>query len=366
MMFDIDSIKNVTDIRDLEESLNLDERMVEQLHALCDIFPMSVTKYYLSRIDWSDEEDPIRKMSIPTIFEADLSGTFDTSGEKSNTVCRGVQHKYDQSALILTTNRCFMYCRHCFRKRLVGRVDDEVVENIDAVIEYIRKHTKLTNAILSGGDALALSTTTLDRYLSALSKISHIDLIRIATRAPAVYPMRIYRDKELLACLKKYSYRKKIYVVTQFNHPKEITWNAIKAIRALLDCGVIIKNQSVLLRGVNDSPAILGSLMRKLTAWGVVPYYVFQCRPVSGIKNIFQVPISEGIEIIEGAKAMQNGQGKCFKYCMSHPKGKIEIVGKLEDGQTIFKFHQAKNSQDCGLIFTKELSTDATWLPDAL
>ena len=95
-------------------------------------------------------------------------------------------------------------------------------------------------------------------------------------------------------------------------------------------------------------------------------YYIFQCRPVSGVKNIFLVPFSEGYDIVEGAKAMQSGQGKCFKYCMSHPKGKIEIIGKLNDESMVFKFHQAKNNRDCGRAFIKKLSKDAAWLPDEL
>ena len=162
-------------------------------------------------------------MSIPTFLETDMSGEFDTSDEESNTVCQGVQHKYTESALILTTNRCFMYCRHCFRKRLVGRSDEEIAGNLESVVNYIREHTELTNVILSGGDAFTLPTCIIKHYLDVLSRMKHLDLIRIATRSPAVYPMRIYMDEELLACLKKYSGKKQLYVVTQFNHPREIT-----------------------------------------------------------------------------------------------------------------------------------------------
>ena len=366
MTWSKDLIENITDIGELEAKLRFDRRLTQQMRELCEKFPMSVTRYYLSLIDWSDTDDPIRRMSIPTFLETDMSGEFDTSDEESNTVCQGVQHKYTESALILTTNRCFMYCRHCFRKRLVGRSDEEIAGNLESVVNYIREHTELTNVILSGGDAFTLPTCIIKHYLDALSRMKHLDLIRIATRSPAVYPMRIYMDEDLLACLKKYSRKKQLYVVTQFNHPREITPEATAAIRALLDCGVVVKNQTVLLKGVNDSPGVLGSLLRKLTACGTVPYYIFQCRPVSGVKNIFQVPFSEGYDIVEGAKAMQSGQGKCFKYCMSHPKGKIEIIGKLNDGSMVFKFHQAKNNRDCGRAFIKKLSKDAAWLPDEL
>ena len=131
----------------------------------------------------------------------------------------------------------------------------------------------------------------------------------------------------------------------------------------LLECSVAVKNQTVLLKGVNDDPVVLGTLLRKLTAHGVVPYYVFQCRPVVGVKSSFQVPISQGYDIVEGAKAMQNGQGKCLKYCMSHSRGKIEIAGKLEDGSMLFKFHQAKYDCDASRIFIRKL-TEETWIPD--
>lgn len=232
MTWSKDLIENITDIGELEAKLRFDRRLTQQMRELCEKFPMSVTRYYLSLIDWSDTDDPIRRMSIPTFLETDMSGEFDTSDEESNTVCQGVQHKYTESALILTTNRCFMYCRHCFRKRLVGRSDEEIAGNLESVVNYIREHTELTNVILSGGDAFTLPTCIIKHYLDVLSRMKHLDLIRIATRSPAVYPMRIYMDEELLACLKKYSGKKQLYVVTQFNHPREITPEATAAIRA--------------------------------------------------------------------------------------------------------------------------------------
>lgn len=160
MTWSKDLIENITDIGELEAKLRFDRRLTQQMRELCEKFPMSVTRYYLSLIDWSDTDDPIRRMSIPTFLETDMSGEFDTSDEESNTVCQGVQHKYTESALILTTNRCFMYCRHCFRKRLVGRSDEEIAGNLESVVNYIREHTELTNVILSGGDAFTLPTSS--------------------------------------------------------------------------------------------------------------------------------------------------------------------------------------------------------------
>ena len=209
-----------------------------------------------------------------------------------------------------------------------------------------------------------LPTRTVVHYLETFSRIAHLDLIRIATRMPVVYPMRITKDRSLLKALTYYGGQKQIYIVTQFNHPRELTPEARAAVRAMLLCGLPVKNQTVLLRGVNDSPQTLGRLLRELTACGVTPYYVFQCRPVSGVKSTFQLPLSEGYDIVEAAKAVQNGQGKCLKFCMSHPKGKIEIAGKFSDGVLVFKFHQAKNDEDAGRTFVKSITKDTAWLPD--
>ena len=259
-----------------------------------------------------------------------------------------------------------MYCRHCLRKRLVGSSDEEIASSFHKVIDYIHDHKEISNVILSGGDALMLPTEMLSRYLSAFAEMEHLDLIRIATRIPVVLPERITEDSELQEALRAYGERKQIYVVTQFNHPRELTEESAAALRILRECGTVVKNQTVLLKGVNDDAAVLGSLLRRLTACGAVPYYVFQCRPVTGVKSSFQVPFSRGYDIVEEAKAMQNGQGKCLKYCMSHPRGKIEIAGKLEDGAMLFKFHQAKHNHDAGRIFTRKLPKEETWLPDSL
>ena len=353
---------NITDIDQLAPALGLSEGEREGLRELLAHYPMSIPRYYLSLIDPNDPEDPIRKMCVPAFTEFDPEGAFDTSGEAENTVVPGVQHKYRESALVLTTNRCAMYCRHCFRKRLVGLADEEILNGFGEVIAYVRAHEEITNVILSGGDALMLPTATLERYLDALTQIPHLDLVRIASRMPVVYPMRVFEDEKLLGALKRYTQKKQLYLITQFNHANELTVQARAGIRALLKAGVVIKNQTVLLRGVNDTAAALGKLLRGLTAFGITPYYVFQCRPVTGVKSNFQVPLLEGCAIVEGAKAMQSGQGKCFKYCLSHPTGKIEIIGALSKGRMLFKYHQARRPEDAGRMFIQPLAPGEGWL----
>ena len=354
---------NVTEASELKELMHLSDEEVKKMEQILDMFPMTITKYYLSLINWDDPEDPVRKMCIPRIEEFDMTGTFDTSGEAENTVVPGLQHKYGQTVLMLSTNRCAMYCRHCFRKRLVGISEDETAGNFDEMADYIKAHEEINNILVSGGDAFLNNNNIIRHYLEVLSEIDHLDLIRFGTRTPVVLPSRIYDDPELLNILETYNKKKQIYVVTQYNHPNELTEESRKAIDALMTRGIVVKNQTVLLRGINDSSQVMGELLRKLTQWGIVPYYIFQCRPVSGVGTQFQVPLKEGYRIVDGAKQMQNGQGKCVRYAMSHVTGKIEILGEL-DGKMLFKYHQAKYPKDSCRIFTQEVGDDQAWLED--
>lgn len=329
-------------------------------------YPMMITPYYLSLIDPADPRDPIARMCIPSEDELSPGGSFDTSGESSNTRQEGVQHKYRQTALILSTNVCAMYCRHCFRKRLVGLSDEELNKQADEAAAYVRAHPEITNVLISGGDALMNPNRVIERYLEAFSAIPGLDLIRFGSRVPVTFPQRICEDEELLALFARYAGRKPLYLVTQFNHPREITPQSVAAVRAFQERGVQVRNQTVLLRGVNDSAEALGLLLRRLTQIEVVPYYVFQCRPVTGVKGRFQVPFREGARIVDEAKAMQNGIGKSVRYAMSHPRGKIEILGETEPGLMLFKFHQNKDPADSARIFTAAVTRESAWLDEAL
>lgn len=358
----IELLKNITRVEDLNLYLNLTEDEKVKMNEILERYPMSITPYYLSLVDFNDPNDPIKKMCIPSLEEIDLSGSFDTSGEADNTIITGMQHKYKQTVIVLSTNHCAMYCRHCFRKRLVGLSDEEIAKHFEDMLEYVKEHEEINNILISGGDSFLNSNKKIKKFLDALCDIPHIDIIRFGTRIPVVYPERITRDNELKEILSKYGEKKQIYVVTQFNHPREVTDEASDAIKYLKEAGVIIKNQTVLLKGVNDDSKVLGDLLKKITSRGIIPYYIFQCRPVTGVKNQFQVPLKEAIDIVEGAKNLQNGQGKCFKYCMSTVRGKIEIVGKIDDNKIIFKYHQAKYEEDRGRVFIEEVDENQTWI----
>ena len=205
-------------------------------------------------------------------------------------------------------------------------------------------------------------------FVAAIATLLQLYPIRrFGSRLPVTLPERIYGDAELLDMFAEYSKKKTLIVVTQFNHPRELTEKAALAVRSLLERGIQVRNQTVLLRGVNDSGEVLGELLSGLTRIGVSPYYIFQCRPVTGVKGRFQVPLAEGCRIVDEAKSRQNGIGKSVRYAMSHPRGKIEIIGRLPgSGEMIFKFHQAKNPDELARIFTLPLEGHETWLDDEL
>jgi len=354
---------SICTVEQLKDYIALSKKEGEQLKRVIQIHPMRVTPYYLSLIDWDNPHDPIRKMAVPSMHELNLQGSYDTSGEAENTKLRGLQHKYRETALVLATNRCATYCRYCFRKRLVGLPNTEVVEHFNEAANYIRQHQEINNVLISGGDPLVLPTQVIEHFLTTLSDIPHLDFIRFGSKTPVTLPSR-FEDEGLLNVLEEYSHSsRRLYVVTQFNHPKEITKHSIKAVDNLIKSGVIVNNQTVLLKGVNDEPATLTELQNRLVGIGVNPYYVFQCRPVKRVKRHFQVPICKGADIVEKAKVKCNGHSKRFRYIMSHKSGKIEILGKIED-EIYFKYHQAKNRKNLGKIFSRKLDEKAGWLDD--
>jgi KamA family protein len=354
---------NLLPLHKLTGVLNLSTKELKQLEKIVQVHPMRVSAHYLSLINWKDPKDPIRQMAIPSLDELNLEGFYDTSGEAENTKMPGLQHKYTKTALILATNRCAMYCRHCFRKRLIGLPTEEILSRFDDAADYISNHDEINNILISGGDPLVLSNEIIERFLKTLLEIDHIDFVRFGSRVPVTLPSRL-NDPTLLALFRKYSrLDKRIYVVTQFNHPREITPQSISAVNNLLKSGVLVINQTVLLRNVNNDSSILSNLLKELVRIGVLPYYVFQCRPVKRVKRHFQVPIFEGIKIVETAKSKCDGLSKRFKYIMSHKTGKIEILGVLNEN-IYFKYHQVKSKENFGRIFKHKINKKAGWLDD--
>lgn len=347
-------------VSELKDRFSFSDEEVSRLMEIEEKYPVCIPEYYLDLIDVDDRRDPIRKMCIPDAMEFSSGGEKDTSGEADNTVVQGMQHKYSQTALILSTNQCAMYCRHCFRKRLVGLSSEEIASHLPEMRDYVSSHTEINNVLISGGDAFLNSNEVIERYLKTFMPIENIEFIRFGTRTPVSFPYRITEDEELLRILERYGRDKSIIIVTQFNHPKEISEEAVKAVKLLLSAGCMVRNQTVLLKGVNDSSDVLSTLMNKLVSTGVMPYYIFQCRPVEGVKNQFQVPLVKGVSIVDEGKSRMSGPAKAIRYVMSHPRGKIEILGRVGD-ELLFKFHQAKYKEDEARIFTRPVVMDECW-----
>ncbi|MBW1644503.1 MAG: KamA family radical SAM protein, partial [Deltaproteobacteria bacterium] len=332
---------NIETIDQLKEYVDIPHNQEKRLKRVIDVHPMSITRYYASLINKNDPNDPIREMIVPSTAELDLSGTYDTSGEKFNTVLTGVQHKYKQTALILSTNRCTAYCRFCFRKRLVGKPSHEIIEQFKEALKYVSDHEEITNVLISGGDPFILDTKIIKVFLDELADIDHLDFIRFGTRVPVVFPQRIIEDDVLVRMLSEYSEKQRqIFIVTHFNHPNELTAEAKTAVLTLRKAGLVINNQTVLFKGVNSNPETLSELMHKLLRMGINPYYVFQCRPVKRVKKHFQIPLVQAVEIVEKARSYLDGHGKRFRFIMSHKTGKIEIIGIIGD-KIYLKYHQA-------------------------
>ncbi|OPJ55541.1 lysine 2,3-aminomutase [Alkalithermobacter paradoxus] len=291
----VDELKKYIPLTDEEE-----QGAKECLKAL----RMSITPYYLSLIDPNDKNDPIRKQAIPTTLElhkaeADL---LDPLHEDEDSPVPGLTHRYPDRALLLVTDQCAMYCRHCTRRRFAGHTDDVLpIEQIDKAIEYISKTPVIRDVLLSGGDALLISDEKLEYIIRKLREIPHVEIVRIGSRTPVVMPQRITED--LVNMLKKYH---PIWINVHFNHPNEITEESRKACEMLANAGIPIGNQSVLLREVNDCVHVMKKLVNELVKIRVRPYYIYQCDLSMGLEH-FRTTVSKGIEIIEGLRGHTSG-----------------------------------------------------------
>ncbi|RNA65137.1 lysine 2,3-aminomutase [Prosthecochloris sp. ZM_2] len=317
-------------VRDLDtfETLLGIQLTPEQRKAFTDTvekFPMSITPYYLSLINTDDmKNDPIFRQSVPSpdelrILKGDMS---DPLHEDQDSPAPCITHRYPDRVLLLVSNTCPMYCRHCTRKRKVG--DQDTIPTKSAIskgIEYIRNTPAIRDVLLSGGDPFLLSDEYLDWILTELRSIEHVEIIRIGTRTPVVLPYRI--TPELTAILKKHQ---PVWINTHFNHSREITQSARTALAMLADAGVPLGNQTVLLSGINDCPRIMKSLVHKLVRNRVRPYYLYQCDLSEGLSH-FRTPVGKGIEILESL--IGHTSGFCVPtYVIDAPGGggKIPVM----------------------------------------
>ena len=294
----------ITTIDELTKFIPLFPEERDQIRLVTKKYPLSITPYYLSLISLDDPDDPIRKQAIPSIQEIAMGsmGMEDPLDEKGDSVVPGLVHRYPDRVLMVVTNICPVLCRHCTRKkewRNSGWV--RTPSEVEAALDYIRQHKAIRDVIISGGDPLTLSTQRLENIMSKIRRIQHVEIIRIGTRFPVVLPQRI--DNEFCAMLTKYG---PIWLNTHFNHYHEITPEAAEACDRLVRSGVPVNNQSVLLRGVNDTIETQIKLCQSLLRMKVRPYYLFQCDEVQGTEHL-RTPVEVGIKIIEGMRGHTSG-----------------------------------------------------------
>jgi lysine 2,3-aminomutase len=353
-------MKHLTKIEQFEQ---LSEPERTRLKEVTETFPFRSNDYYLSLINWDDPDDPIRKIIIPNLHELEKWGRLDPSDEESYTIIPGLEHKYHSTALLLISNVCEGICRYCFRKRVFIDTQSTLLRDTAGAMQYIKEHKEITNVLLTGGDPFVLNTPKLENIIRQLSEIEHVQIIRIGTKMPAFNPHRIIKDSALLEMISKYSTeQKKIYIMTHFDHPRELTDVAVKSVNLLQNAGALLANQTPLIRGVNSNPEILAELLGKLSFIGAVPYYIFQCRPAIGNKA-YTLPIEKGYEIVEQAKSMVSGLAKRARYTMSHTTGKIEILGKTKEF-VYLKYHRAADDQDSGRFLVFKSNPNAYWFDD--
>jgi len=298
-------LKNcLSSVEDIIRVLEPSEEIIEEIKKATRHFRMAVTPYYTSLIDVDNPYCPIKAQAIPSAQEAQFldSDMADPLEEERDSPIPGLTHRYPDRVLLLVTDICSMYCRHCTRRRLVGHTDYHLdSRRFQEALNYIKAHGEIRDVIVSGGDPLVMSNSNIEVILKALRSIPHVEIIRIGTRSPVVLPMRI--TPSLVKMLRKYH---PIYILTHFNHAKEITPESKKACTMLVDGGLPLLNQTVLLRNVNDCPHVIKELNQKLLEIRVTPYYIYQCDLSQGISH-FRTSLGRGIQIMEALRGHTSG-----------------------------------------------------------
>jgi lysine 2,3-aminomutase len=289
----------------LNTFIRLSEDEQKAMTYLAKQLPLSITPYYASLLDQNNSLQPLRRAVVPTTAEHFFSAgeAEDPLGEEHDSPVPGLVHRYPDRVLLLVTGFCSTYCRYCTRSRMVG---DEhrthfTREHLEKGIDYIKSNSKVRDVLISGGDPLTMPDEDLEWILSRLSRIEHVEFVRIGTKAPVVLPQRI--TPNLTRMLKRYH---PIWMSIHFTHPDELTPEASQACERLADAGIPLGSQTVLLAGINDQVETMKRLMHGLLKIRVKPYYLYQCDPIQGSGH-FRTPVEKGLEIISGLRGYTTG-----------------------------------------------------------
>ena len=286
--------------------------------------------------------DPIWLQYVPSVQELEIhDGIVDSLDEDAHSPVPNITHRYPDRALFLVSPVCASYCRFCTRRRKVGDPEKIPMSQLESAFQYLEAHTEIRDVIMSGGDPLLLSDRRIDDILKRLRAIPHLEVIRIGSRVPCHLPERI--TPELCDILKKYH---PFYINTHFNHPDELTPAAVAGLGRLADAGIPLGCQTVLLKGVNDDPAVMKKLMQKLLLARVRPYYIYMCDQVAGAEH-FRTTVEKGLEIIKALRGWTSGLAvPHFVIDAPGGGGKIpllpEYVVKITDKEVVLRNYTGK------------------------
>lgn len=315
--------RRIKDVDTLSKIIRMDERKIEQIREVEGIYRWSITPYYVSLIDEEDPACPILRMFIPSIEEiTDNTGTLDPMHEEYTNPAGSITRRYPDRLILKVTNECGGYCRFCQRRRNIGSICGMIPKNkIQESIDYIRACTEIRDVLVTGGDPLTISDDKLDWILGELRSIPHVEIIRIGSRTPVTMPQRITNN--LCKILKKYH---PLFINTHFNHPVELTQESIEAVEKLVNAGIVMGNQMVLLNGVNNDKHVVKVLNHELLRARIRPYYIFHAKSVKGTAH-FKCKIDEGLEIMEHLRGYTSGLA-IPTYIVNAPGGlgKIPIL----------------------------------------
>jgi lysine 2,3-aminomutase len=341
-------------VQDFEKVLTLTDSERKALSAP-GVFRVDVTPYFVSLIDPDDPRDPVRKQIIPTAQEMVPFTAMmeDSLAEDRHSPVPGLVHRYPDRVLMLVTTQCATYCRYCTRSRIVGDPAQTFSSaEFEMQLEYLRRTPQVRDVLLSGGDPLVLNPRVLERILTALREIPHIEIVRIGSRVPVFMPMRV--TDELCDMLQRFH---PLWLNIHVNTPNEISAELAQACDKLTRVGIPLGNQSVLLRGVNDNVHLQRRLVQDLVRIRVRPYYLYQCDLVEGAGHL-RTPVGKGIEIMEGLRGHTSGFA-VPQYMIDAPGGggKIPVmpnyVLSMSDHKVVLRNFE-------GHITTYEEPTDYT------